>query len=199
MNNRFPWWWREGNAHLHMSKSEYSEEFTYEEEAVYSYGPPQTDVREDDDYLALFRQYKQLHERLFQPTDPFAVGMKELVLGTGELPQDSDVACALAIIENTEIRSYPLDPARCKAALLIACRAGHVEASQKLLEGREFSVEMEHLEAAIESRDWELVEILLDTGELNVYMNLQAVLDERVPDHVLVNMGRDASGACTIL
>lgn len=175
------------------SSAEY--DFTYvEEEVEYSY--------EEKDWFTTFKRYHTLYKSLFNESYPYSGIMLRLVHGQKSWPRDEDVRCALRIIEGRSedaLGLLPLDPGRRSVMLHLACLAGDAEVSRALLVEPQFHVTMDHLEAAIDIHDWEIVEQLLNTGDLDDYVDLEDILRTRVPQHVLTSMGRTAPGSCTIL
>lgn len=164
-----------------------------EEEVEYSY--------EDKDWFTTFKKYEELHEALFSDSHPYAKIMHALV-HRQTWPRDEDIRCALNIIEgNSEeaLGLLPLDPGQRREMLLLACVAGDSKVSRALLVDPEFHITMQHLQAAIDTRDWDIVEQLLATKDLDDYMDLEEVLREGVPGDVLENMERGTRGGCVIL
>lgn len=176
------------------SSAEYDFTYVEEEEVEYSY--------EEKDWFDTFVRYRRLHHSLFNESHPYARILLRLVHGQRSMPGDSDVRCALNIIEGKSKEALdllPLSPGLRSVLLHLACFAGDAEVSRALLVNPEFHVTMDHLEAAIDVHDWEIVEQLLDTGDLDDYVDLEDTLHSRVPDHVLRNMGRAPSATCSIL
>lgn len=156
-----------------------------------------------------FRDYAALHAQLFPPDDPASPYLYALVHGGEYLPQDADVACALALIDGEDERAVALLPVddgpgtkHVVAVLLrIAARWGAVAAVGRLLQHRQTHVTPHVLVEAAQADRVDVVRALLATDELDD-LDVQACMVDTLSDEVnglMFTHLTSRSGGCVVL